>query len=452
MKNLFLLLLFFALIATLPAQELSRKGSLGVMFTDQKTETGVLLEKVLDNTTASSMGLRLGDIILSINNTPVNTIPDVLAVVKNWRAGQSVKVNILREERKMQLEGRVQSRPQERPAVGSITYGSVPFEGGQLRSILNLPNGKTKPPVVFYLQGFSCSSIDLYYDNDATIRQFVEGLVKEGFAVYRVEKPGMGDSQGTPDCVDIGYHQEVDAFLTALKHLKTIQQIDADNIFLFGHSLGGVTAPLIAAESPVRGIINYGSVVISWHEYLLKVLREQEVYRGTDYVTIEQDVRARTPLLYEYMVEKKSPTELEKKEAYRELIRTGLPLWDGETIIGRHYTFMQEINDANVPAALQKANCEVLAIHGEFDVHAVDAEWAVMTADIVNSFYPGQGSYHILAGTEHGFAKVPSMEKYMQMRSDGTFNGDYMKQHFNPKLITTISEWINQVNKMAANG
>ena len=58
--------------------------------------------------------------------------------------------------------------------------------------------------------------------------------------------------------------------LSGLNYSLKMPEIDSENIFLFGHSLGGVTAPLIAAEVPVRGIINYGSVATTWYEYLLR--------------------------------------------------------------------------------------------------------------------------------------------------------------------------------------
>ena len=116
-------------------------------------------------------------------------------------------------------------------------------------------------------------------------------------------------------------------------------------------------------------------------------------------------------------------------------------------MIGRHYTFQQEINDANVVEAFKKAGCYVLALHGEFDVHAVDSEWAEHTARVVNSFHPGKGSWQIIPGTEHGFASVPSMEEYMKMRANGTFNGTYNDKHFNPQVTEAVVSWIKSLEE-----
>jgi len=43
--------------------------------------------------------------------------------------------------------------------------------------------------------------------------------------------------------------------------------VDQDNVFIVGHSMGGVFAPILAAEFPVKGIAVYGTVVKTWTEY-----------------------------------------------------------------------------------------------------------------------------------------------------------------------------------------
>ena len=432
----------FLSFTLLTAQTLERKGSLGVRIGPTEDGVGILAQMALAGGTAAQIGVQDGDIILSVNGQAMNDVQTLVAETSTWRAGSDVRIKVKRAGKELTLKGKVEGKPLETSRFGSVQYGSVAYDGGLLRSILHLPKGNNKAPVVFFLQGFSCSSIDYYYADDDPVKRLTDGWMENGFAVYRVEKPGIGDCQNLPNCVDIGFHYEVAAFAEALKQLKTIDGIDPDQIFLFGHSLGGVTAPLIAAEVPVKGIINYGSVATTWYEYLIKVLREQEIITGTDYVSVEENVRAREPLLHDYMIKKMSPQELEKNPAYKDLMPTGLPLRDGDLMVGRHYSFMQEINETNITAAFQKANCHVLAIHGEFDIHAVDYEWAETTAAMVNSFYPGKGSWKILDSTEHAFASVPSMEKYIAMRQDGSFNGEYMRKNFNPAIVTETVNWM----------
>lgn len=441
-------LLFTILLTTINlinAQTLHRGGSLGAHIAPSETEKGVLIKELVLNGTAEAIGLKAKDIITKINGVSVNTPAELIGITKSWRANDPLMLQLIRAGASIELKGKIKGKPLETSVQGVVTYGAISYDEGLLRSILVTPQNVINPPVIFFLQGFSCGTIDYYYNQKNVVKQLVEDWVAAGFAVYRVEKPGVGDCVGLPKCEDIGFNYEVAAFEAALKKLKSIPDIDKESVYLFGHSLGGVTAPLLAEKVKVKGIINYGSVATSWYEYLIKVLREQEAISGSDYAYIEKNVRRRTRLLYDYLILKKTPTELEKNPLYKEIMPSGIPLRDGDRMIGRHYSFMQEVNDANIVDAFKNAGCNVLALHGEFDLHAVDEEWARQTADIVNAYHPGKGSWQIIPGTEHGFASVPSMKEYIKMRNDGVFNGAYMSTHYNPAVAKAVIEWIKKL-------
>lgn len=424
------------------AQELARKGSLGAVVRSAEGGGAIQIGDVLDQSTAEALGIKSGDVILSINDKTFTQTQDLIAYTSTWRAGEAMSVSVSRNGKTILLKGKVKGKPLETSEFAEVIYDAIPFKEGMLRSILELPKGVENPPVLFFLQGFSCSSIDFYYNPASPIKQLTEGLVERGIAVFRVEKPGVGDCINLSPCEEIGYKEEVKAFSVALKVLKKMEAIDAENIFLFGHSLGGVTAPLLAEQTPVKGIVNYGSVSTTWYEYLLKVLREQEVLQGRDYETVETNVRRRAPILHDYLVNKRTPEELAANPAYAPYLSSGLPLLNGDYAVGRHYTFMQEINDVNITRALKNAGARFLAIHGEFDLHAVDYEWAEDMAAIVNAYHPGKGEWKILKGTEHAFAKVGSMEENVRLRRQGLLNGAYMSEHFNSELTKMVGEWI----------
>jgi dienelactone hydrolase len=80
----------------------------------------------------------------------------------------------------------------------------------------------------------------------------------KGFVTMRVEKSGIGDSQGPP-CDSIGYKEELAGYQAALSSLRTNPSVDPGRIYLLGISLGGVFAPLLAAETMVAGISVYGA-------------------------------------------------------------------------------------------------------------------------------------------------------------------------------------------------
>ena len=60
--------------------------------------------------------------------------------------------------------------------------------------------------------------------------------------------------------------------------------------------MGGVMAPLLAAEVPVRGIIVYGTIARTWPEYWLENIRRQMELADADPSAIDRDVRAEAAL------------------------------------------------------------------------------------------------------------------------------------------------------------
>jgi dienelactone hydrolase len=86
----------------------------------------------------------------------------------------------------------------------------------------------------------------------------MHAIGSQGFVTMRVEKSGVGDSQGAP-CDSIGYKEELAGYQAALSSLRSHPSVDPDRIYLLGISLGGVFAPLLAAETKVAGVSVYGT-------------------------------------------------------------------------------------------------------------------------------------------------------------------------------------------------
>src|SRR5438270_686022 len=78
------------------------------------------------------------------------------------------------------------------------------------------------------------------------------GLTRAGFVTMRVERGGMGDSQGPP-CMSpaVDLQAEVRGYVAGLKALKEYPFVDAKQVFIVGLSIGGVEAPLVAEQVPV---------------------------------------------------------------------------------------------------------------------------------------------------------------------------------------------------------
>src|SRR5262249_25620237 len=129
---------------------------------------------------------------------------------------------------------------------------------------------------------------------------------RHGFVTLRVDKPGCGDSEGGP-ARDVDFETELDGYRQGLKMLKSRGDVDPNAIFIFGHSMGGVMAPLLSAENPVHGIIAYGTITRTWTEYMLENLRRQLDLGGTSPADIDRYLRAEAAFLAYLYSEKLSP-------------------------------------------------------------------------------------------------------------------------------------------------
>ncbi len=427
------------------AQDLPRRGSLGAALQSTENQKGLYVSRVLDGSTGAALGLKAGDVILEVDGVPYYQVPDLVRTTSAWIEGTPLKMKVIRQQNVMLLEGKVRGKPLETSDHGQVIYDQVSYRGGLLRSILEIPSQVEKPAVVMIIPGIGCNSQDFYYNSKHPIKQLVEDLVDQGFAVFRVEKPGIGDSQTPIGCEEMGFQDEIEAYSSAIEQLKTQTKIDHSNIFLFGISLGGITAPLVASNNQVKGVILWGSVSTSWYEYSLDLLRHQPVHFGEDYNVIEQNFRNHQPFIYDFLVRKLTPEQLAENPDYQTLLTTYFPYSDNRFYGLHHYRFFHELNDVDIPAAWEKTDCAVLALHGEYDLHAINTDWAEHTIEMVNYFHPGNGSWSLIPKTEHGFSKVSSMAENIRIRQNGALDPSFAAEHYNHEIAEIMGDWMKDI-------
>lgn len=168
---------------------------------------------------------------------------------------------------------------------GSIdTPVSFGDENYLIEGTLSIPDtNKDKYPVVVLVHGSGPHDRDQSLYGNKPFRDIAEGLVKEGVAVLRYDKRTLTHNQkySDPDVVKnlTIYDEVIDDALYAVAFLKQQDLIDAHNIFVVGHSLGGNQAPRIAEKSDdVAGIaVLAGNVapiqdmILTQYEYLLGI-------------------------------------------------------------------------------------------------------------------------------------------------------------------------------------
>ena len=240
--------------STFAGNDLPRRPFLGVRL--EAADHAVKIVHIFPNSSGSRSDLKMGDVVLAINQTKVTSVVDFLSTMKRFHTGDRVKCQIARDGKESVIELPLTEWPREAPADFDIIYDSVPADDATLRSIVTKPKAAragAKVPAVLYIQGIDCGSIEAPMGGTDLSVQMVYELTRSGFAVMRCDKSGVGDSTGK-SCADLGLQDEVAQFVSAIRKLKTYDFVDRQKIFLFGHSAGGWVAPLAATKEPVQGI------------------------------------------------------------------------------------------------------------------------------------------------------------------------------------------------------
>ena len=254
------LVLLLALAQLVSDGGLPRRAHFGVGL--EKAAEGVRVFTVAPGSTAEVVGVAVGDIIEAVDGQPVNAPEAVVAAVAKHRSGEPIALDLRRDGAQRKIEGKLKSYPVEQMANATVHYGSVTaVPGVRLRTIVSIPQGQStrRWPAVLLIQGGSCGSIDLPFNTNTGQPGLMHTIGSQGFVTMRVEKSGVGDSEGPP-CGSIGYLEELDGYRAALTALRAHPSVDPQRVFLVGISLGGVFAPVLAARTKVAGISVYGTL------------------------------------------------------------------------------------------------------------------------------------------------------------------------------------------------
>ncbi len=124
--------------------------------------------------------------------------------------------------------------PRESYPNVDVIYDSVTMpDGKRLRSIVTKPrDAKGKLPVIFLAGWLSCDSVEATADTKDATGLILRGLAQTpGFCLFKIDKPGCGDSEG--DCSQTDFDTELAGYRAAFRALKNHDFIDSDRVYIF---------------------------------------------------------------------------------------------------------------------------------------------------------------------------------------------------------------------------
>ena len=330
------------------------------------------------------------------------------------------------------LPRKVKTSRESYPNV-DVIYDSVATPRGErLRTIITKPrNAKGKLPIIFVAGWLSCDSVEAPAGTkDAT------GLVFRGlaqlpeFSLFRVDKQGVGDSEGV--CSETDFDSELAGYRAAFRALKNYDFIDSNRVYILGISNGGGFAPLIpetdAEQRQVRGYLSVGGWATTWFEHMLEIERRRFTLMGKSPGEITDRMKKAATLYYEWLIKGRTVDEILKGQPDLE------ELWpegkDHAHLYGRPLAFYEQLQKLNLAAAWSKVDVATYALRGQFD-WIMSPQDASLIASYVNSNRQLAASY-----------EVPQMGHTFQhfLSFADAFKGK--EAPFDPKVTGLLVEWL----------
>ncbi|MCY2966407.1 MAG: alpha/beta fold hydrolase [Planctomycetota bacterium] len=281
------------------ADPLPRRIMLGTQIQNTSDETrnrlgiaaagGVEVLMVVPDSNAAAAKIRKGDVILAVGGKEFVNVAGFLELVGTLRGGTDVEIRLNREGKERTLTATLKSLPLETSDEFDTEYSFVDSPAGRLRTVLTVPRNATSSRAILLLSGLGNAAAEHPVADPIGFRAIATALTRQGFAVLRVDKPGCGDSEGGP-ARDATFDAIVKGYAAGVRLLKSDKRIDATQVYLFGVSIGGLQAPLVAQQEPVAGIALFGTAGTNWPEYLQENSRRQLAFSGIGPGQIEQEV------------------------------------------------------------------------------------------------------------------------------------------------------------------
>jgi alpha-beta hydrolase superfamily lysophospholipase len=436
MKTLLLVLLSWVLWHSVTAQTLGRRAFVGLIVSETGSQLSV--DSVLPHSMGEKAGLHKKDLIQTINNVSMHSVKQYQEICNEIREQEEVVIQFVRNKSTREIRTMAIPYPRYSPDWAEVIYGEVAVNECMSRTIIYKPKGVAKAPGIFFIPGYNCSSIEGFSSNFNG--KMIEGWVKNGYVVYTVEKSGMGDSRNCKACIDVDLQTDIQLFEKAYHHFAQLNCIDSNQLYIWGHSMGGIIAPLIVSGKPVSGIMVFGTVFRPWSEFLLEMHRVQKpLLESLSFEQTEDFIRLIQKIYFEFFVLKKSPAQLFQNPEYRALVETELEYKNGkEEMWGRHWRFWQQLDSINLAKAWQNVNCHVLVLHGNADFIQCSSVEPYLICEAVNSKHPGNASLVAIQGLDHlimNSKNYPEAVKNMNEKA-------YLKGNFNRDLLNETVKWL----------
>jgi hypothetical protein len=375
---------------------LPRHGIFGIAVADQNGH--VVVTTILPGSVAASAGIRAGDEILQIDGKPVPTVRDFLLAIRRPARTQAT-LAIERAGAPLTITAVLKAPPEEHDPDVDTIYGALSFQGTLRRTLVTLPHGSGgRHPAALLIGGIGCFSVDVAGNPSDPYMNLTHDLTRKGFVTMRLEKSGVGDSQGPP-CETVDFVTESASYEAALRTLAANPAVDPKKIYIVGHSIGTIIAPRLAQQHAVAGLVVADGVGRDWYEYELLNSRGQWALAGLSPDGVDQMMLRTERCKYRILIAREPEAQIIAEE----------PDCKGAIAYPVTATYLQQVAALNVAEPWTKLALPVLIIYGTGDFITLEEDHRRIYA-IVSAAHPGNATLRLIDGMDHYLTPAGSQQ------------------------------------------
>jgi pimeloyl-ACP methyl ester carboxylesterase len=356
---------------------------------------------------------------------------------------QQVYPLILRRATAEDMGTVVHKRPQEE----AIDTGPAPYvqreihfanmtAHNQIAGVLSLPTGDGPFPAVVLIPGTGHNTRDEGVWGHKVFLVLADTLTRNGFAVLRYDKRGVGGSSGSYDAATtVDFTSDAEA---AIVWLKSQSHIDARRIGVLGHSEGGIIAPAVAtSDKGVAFVVMIAGPCIRGDKlFVLQSAMTAKAYGAPDDYIAKRKVFDEE--LYSAIIS--APSESTALDRAKAMITRGvadkiIDANEAESLAKDDTTAWERYFLAYDPApTLAQVTVPILVLNGSLDVQVPAKENLASARQALKN------------NPKATVVELPGMNHLLQDAKTGAPN-EYndIEQTMSPTALETITDWLNKI-------
>ncbi len=135
----------------------------------------------------------------------------------------------------------------------------------EIKGVVTTPDGKADYPVVVFVQGSGQSDFDETIGANKPFKELAHGLAEKGIASIRINKRLYQKPVLSHDKLTV-WDEYMDDIYAAVDYAKANI---SENVYVIGHSQGGMSAPKIALDNDLQGVVMLAGTIRGLEDVIL---------------------------------------------------------------------------------------------------------------------------------------------------------------------------------------